>query len=123
MVPESLRLTTQQYDLLIPPSLLRHDLPSSSLSQETVSSARHRSAEIIHGRSDKVLVIVGPCSIHDPDQAKEYARKLRDEVKDGRWGDLEIVMRVYFEKPRTTVGWKGLIKSVSPYDLVAGQAR
>lgn len=55
-------------------------------------------------------MIVGPCSIHDPDQAKVYARKLRDEVKDGRWGDLEIVMRLYFEKPRTTVGWKGLIK-------------
>ena len=57
-----------------------------------------------------MLVIVGPCSIHDPDQAREYATMLRKEVETGRWKDLEIIMRVYFEKPRTTVGWKGLIK-------------
>jgi 3-deoxy-7-phosphoheptulonate synthase len=57
----------------------------------------------------RLLVVVGPCSIHDIDQAKEYATRLRAGVQDGRWQGLEVVMRVYFEKPRTTVGWKGLI--------------
>jgi 3-deoxy-7-phosphoheptulonate synthase len=89
---------------------LRHDIPSPASSHETIQKARTAAARIIHGEDDRLLVIVGPCSIHDPDQAREYAKKLRAEVEGGRWKDLEIVMRVYFEKPRTTVGWKGLIK-------------
>lgn len=99
----------QAYEPLIPPNLLRHDLPSSSTSQETIQKARSAASRIIHGQDDRLLVIVGPCSIHDPDQAREYATKLQAEVASGRWPDLEIIMRVYFEKPRTTVGWKGLI--------------
>lgn len=97
------------YDPLIPPSLLRHDLPSSELSRKTIESARQAAAKIVHGEDDRLLVIVGPCSIHDPKQALEYAHLLRDGVKSGRWADLGIVMRAYFEKPRTTVGWKGMI--------------
>jgi 3-deoxy-7-phosphoheptulonate synthase len=99
-----------QYDPLIPPALLRHDIPSPTESHETIQKARTAAAKIIHGQDDRLLVIVGPCSIHDPDQAREYATKLRGEVANGRWPDLEVIMRVYFEKPRTTVGWKGLIK-------------
>ncbi|KAJ9109322.1 hypothetical protein QFC21_000651 [Naganishia friedmannii] len=97
------------YDPLIPPSLLRHDLPSSDLSRKTIESARQAAAKIVHGQDDRLLVIVGPCSIHDPKQALEYAHLLRDGVKSGRWAELGIVMRAYFEKPRTTVGWKGMI--------------
>ena len=64
--------------------------------------------KILHGEDDRLLVVVGPCSIHDPDAAREYATRLT-KVRDELTGDLMIIMRVYFEKPRTTVGWKGLI--------------
>lgn len=90
------------------PALLMHEIPRTEAQAETVSAARRRIEDILQGRSDRFIVIVGPCSIHDPAQGLEYARKLaalREEVKDR----LEIVMRVYFEKPRTSVGWKGLI--------------
>jgi 3-deoxy-7-phosphoheptulonate synthase len=97
------------YDPLIPPSLLRHDLPSSETSQKTINLARQDAAKIIHGEDDRLLVIVGPCSIHDPVAAMEYANLLRNGVKEGRWLNLGIIMRAYFEKPRTTVGWKGLV--------------
>jgi len=97
------------YDPLMPPALLRHELPSSFISQKTISTSRQLSSQIIHGHDDRLLVVLGPCSIHDPEQALEYARKLKAEIDAGRWEGLAIVMRVYFEKPRTTVGWKGLI--------------
>lgn len=97
------------YDPLIPPSLLRHDLPSSETSQKTINLARQDAAKIIHGEDDRLLVIVGPCSIHDPVAAMEYANLLRNAIKEGRWLNLGIIMRAYFEKPRTTVGWKGLV--------------
>src|SRR5690606_11745464 len=83
-------------------------LPCSDTMSETVATARRALHEILHGRDDRLAVVIGPCSIHDPKAALEYAerlRPLRDELGDA----LEIVMRVYFEKPRTTVGWKGLI--------------
>lgn len=100
-----------QYDPLIPPALLRHDLPVPATAAKTISAARRTVRSIVRGTDplDRLLVVVGPCSIHDVDQAKEYATKLRQCVQEGRWGGLEVVMRVYFEKPRTTVGWKGLI--------------
>jgi 3-deoxy-7-phosphoheptulonate synthase len=82
--------------------------PVEALIGETRESVRR----ILHGEDDRLLVIIGPCSIHDPDAAKEYARKLKAE-RAKHAADLEIVMRVYFEKPRTTVGWKGLIND--PY--------
>ncbi|MFM8929931.1 MAG: 3-deoxy-7-phosphoheptulonate synthase [Betaproteobacteria bacterium] len=77
-----------------------------------VSHTRHTISNILHGRDDRLLVIMGPCSIHDPAAAVDYARRLREQ-REAYKGTLEIVMRVYFEKPRTTVGWKGLIND--PY--------
>ena len=79
--------------------------PQASL---TVAAGRHAAHRILHGQDDRLLVVIGPCSIHDPVAALDYARRLAAErVRLGM--DLEIMMRVYFEKPRTTVGWKGLI--------------
>ncbi|KAL1408784.1 hypothetical protein Q8F55_005597 [Vanrija albida] len=99
------------YDPLIPPALLRHEFPVPPTAAKTISAARRTASSIVRGTDplDRLLVIVGPCSIHDVDQAKEYATRLRKGVQEGRWPGLEVVMRVYFEKPRTTVGWKGLI--------------
>jgi 3-deoxy-7-phosphoheptulonate synthase len=96
-----------QYDPLVQPALLRHEVVTSSASERTVTEARASAAQIIAGEDDRVLVIVGPCSIHSPEQAIEYARLLKSKMSD--WGNLLIIMRTYFEKPRTTVGWKGLI--------------
>ncbi len=93
---------------VIAPSELHQELPNSENSSQCVFMARSAVQKILHGEDDRLLVIVGPCSIHDPEAAREYANrlaKIRDEVA----GDLMIIMRVYFEKPRTTVGWKGLI--------------
>lgn len=95
-------------DPLIPPSLLQHEFPSTAASKATVLKGRHDSIEVLTGASDKLIVIVGPCSIHDPDAALEYANlliPLATELSQ----DLVIIMRAYLEKPRTTVGWKGLI--------------
>lgn len=91
--------------------MLRHDLPVSPVAAQTISASRRTCASIVRQTDplSRLLVVVGPCSIHDIDQAKEYARRLRAGVQEGRWPGLEVVMRVYFEKPRTTVGWKGLI--------------
>jgi len=93
---------------LISPALLQDELPVPPAVQTLVEKTRVEIADILHGRDDRLVLIVGPCSIHDHDQAIEYAHKLKaaaDHSKD----DLLIVMRVYFEKPRTTVGWKGYI--------------
>jgi 3-deoxy-7-phosphoheptulonate synthase len=80
--------------------------------EKLVADTRKRIKQILHGAADRLLVIIGPCSIHDPAAAVEYATRLQP-VRDRLADDLEIVMRVYFEKPRTTVGWKGLIND--PY--------
>lgn len=93
---------------LISPALLLDELPLPDASLELVEHAREEISAVLHGREDRLLVVVGPCSIHDHDQAMDYARLLKglaDELRE----DLLIVMRVYFEKPRTTVGWKGYI--------------
>ncbi|MFZ5549802.1 MAG: 3-deoxy-7-phosphoheptulonate synthase [Pseudomonadota bacterium] len=82
--------------------------PTEKLIKHTRSAVRH----IMNGKDDRLLVIIGPCSIHDPAAALEYARRLKAE-RERHAGELEVVMRVYFEKPRTTVGWKGLIND--PY--------
>jgi 3-deoxy-7-phosphoheptulonate synthase len=90
------------------PEALMQELPLSELAANTVAETRQQIYDVLDGKDDRLVVIIGPCSIHDTDAAHEYAdrlRKLRDELKD----ELIIVMRVYFEKPRTTVGWKGLI--------------
>jgi 3-deoxy-7-phosphoheptulonate synthase len=93
---------------LDPPDQVIGEAPSTSLIEETVAGARQAIQRILHGPDDRLLVIVGPCSIHDPQAALDYARRLADERRRHA-GELEILMRVYFEKPRTTVGWKGLI--------------
>lgn len=93
---------------LVSPAILMEDLPVTEQISKTVVNARSVISRIMHGEDDRVVVVVGPCSIHDPAAALEYAEKLavcQREMAD----DLCIVMRVYFEKPRTTVGWKGLI--------------
>lgn len=93
---------------LISPALLQDELPVSPAIQDLVERTRASAADILHGRDDRLLVVVGPCSIHDHDQAMDYARLLKTAA-DALREDLLIVMRVYFEKPRTTVGWKGYI--------------
>jgi 3-deoxy-7-phosphoheptulonate synthase len=97
---------------LIPPEILMETLPLSERASTTVADSRDAAARILRRQDDRIIVIVGPCSIHDVAAAREYARGLRElagELADA----LFIVMRVYFEKPRTTVGWKGLIND--PY--------
>ena len=97
---------------LIPPQILMEDIPLSSKASQTVLKARIEAESIIKQKDDRLLVIVGPCSIHDVKAAKEYAALLREYAITAQQ-ELCIIMRVYFEKPRTTVGWKGLIND--PY--------
>jgi len=93
---------------LLSPDQIRREFPLSEKAAQTTYDARRAIHRILHGADDRLLVIVGPCSIHDTKAALEYARKLKVE-KDRHEQELLVVMRVYFEKPRTTVGWKGLI--------------
>jgi 3-deoxy-7-phosphoheptulonate synthase len=93
---------------LNPPAHLSREFPVSELASETTYNARNDIHRILHKADDRLIVVIGPCSIHDPTAAREYATNLLEERKKHA-RDLEIVMRVYFEKPRTTVGWKGLI--------------
>jgi len=95
-------------DPLIPPALLVSEIPITESALQTVVKGRQDAADIIMGENDRLLVIVGPCSIHDPATAHEYAQRLK-QVSDKLSADLCIIMRAYLEKPRTTVGWKGLI--------------
>lgn len=93
---------------LLPPIALLERFPASEKATQSVVSGRAAIHNILNGKDDRLLVVIGPCSIHDPKAALEYGQRLvalRNKYKD----NLEIVMRVYFEKPRTTVGWKGLI--------------
>ena len=93
---------------LAPPSHLLREFPASDRAAQTTFSARQAAHRVLHGADDRLLVVIGPCSIHDVEDAREYARRLL-ELLPRFDKDLLIVMRVYFEKPRTTVGWKGLI--------------
>jgi 3-deoxy-7-phosphoheptulonate synthase len=93
---------------LLPPAILMEDLPLSDAASMTVADSRDAITNVLRGQDDRLVVVVGPCSIHDVAAAHEYAKGLqgvRPELEDA----LVLVMRVYFEKPRTTVGWKGLI--------------
>ncbi|MFT6275100.1 MAG: 3-deoxy-7-phosphoheptulonate synthase [Halioglobus sp.] len=101
-------LRIQKTTELISPEKLVDDLRVSEAAASTVASARQTIHNILAGEDDRLLAIVGPCSIHDPAAAREYAKKLK-ATADRLAKDLFVVMRVYFEKPRTTVGWKGLI--------------
>src|SRR5690606_17849037 len=93
---------------LIPPETLLTELPLGPERAAAVVRGREEVVDILHGRDSRLLVVVGPCSIHDPKAALEYANRLADTADQLR-EKLLIVMRVYFEKPRTTTGWKGLI--------------
>lgn len=93
---------------LSPPAHLSREFPLTEKASATTFGARKAIQQILRGADDRLLLIIGPCSIHDTEAAKDYARKLA-QVREKLSADLEIVMRVYFEKPRTTVGWKGLI--------------
>lgn len=93
---------------IISPTVLMEEWPVDEAEAAFVETSRKISENIMSGKDDRVLVVVGPCSIHDRESALEYAKKLQ-EAREKHAADLEIVMRVYFEKPRTTVGWKGLI--------------
>jgi 3-deoxy-7-phosphoheptulonate synthase len=104
------------------PAELLTDIPISDRASERVFATRRIAADIIHGRDSRLLVIVGPCSIHDPKAALEYADRLAELAK-AHADTLHIMMRVYFEKPRTTVGWKGLINDPNlnnSYDINRG---
>jgi 3-deoxy-7-phosphoheptulonate synthase len=93
---------------LSPPSHVMREFPCTNDISRTVHDTRRAVHNVLQGKDDRLVVVVGPCSIHNPDAALDYARRLvaeRERLK----GELEIIMRVYFEKPRTTVGWKGLI--------------
>jgi 3-deoxy-7-phosphoheptulonate synthase len=103
---ENLNIVSQQ--TLLPPAQLHDEVPASERATQTVSSARRTLAHILSGRDPRLLVVVGPCSIHDIKAAMDYARRLR-ALSDELSGQLFMVMRMYFEKPRTTIGWKGLI--------------
>ena len=103
---ENLNVLSQQ--TLLPPARLHEIVPATEQAMRTVGSARSTVADILSGRDPRLLVVVGPCSIHDISAATDYAQRLKvlaDELAD----QIFIVMRVYFEKPRTTTGWKGLI--------------
>ncbi len=101
-------LRIQEINELIAPELVANEFPPTEKAVSTVIAARSDIHNVLTGDDDRLVVIIGPCSIHDPKAAMEYAKRLvplREKFKD----DLHIIMRVYFEKPRTTVGWKGLI--------------
>ena len=107
---------------LVAPSLLHRELPMGEAAATTVREARERIKAILRGDDPRLLVIVGPCSVHDVKAAHEYAAAIAEEHRRHR-DQLEVVMRVYFEKPRTTVGWKGLINDPhldGSYDINTG---
>jgi 3-deoxy-7-phosphoheptulonate synthase len=93
---------------LVSPSVFMKEIALTSAQEDFLTRSRQAAEDILMGRSDRLLVVVGPCSIHDAKSALEYAAKLK-EAREKHAAELEIMMRVYFEKPRTTVGWKGFI--------------
>jgi 3-deoxy-7-phosphoheptulonate synthase len=109
--PEVQRVRDQRIEKVVPlmsPALLHHELPLTSELHDTVLDSRKQVEDVLNGRDQRLIAVVGPCSVHDPAAAGEYASRLRREAERLN-EDLLIVMRVYFEKPRSTVGWKGLI--------------
>ena len=111
-MPRTDDLRIREMKELTPPSHLIREFACSELAGQTAADSRIALHRILHGQDDRLMVVIGPCSIHDTKAAMEYARLLVKE-RARFAGELEIVMRVYFEKPRTTVGWKGLIND--PY--------
>src|ERR1700750_2815894 len=107
---DDLRITWTK--VVLPPVVLEEELPTTEKASATVFKARNEIVDILHGEDSRLLVVVGPCSIHDTKAAREYAELLKGAIAEFS-EELCLVMRVYFEKPRTTLGWKGLIND--PY--------
>jgi|TARA_B000000477_G_scaffold120602_1_gene122240 3-deoxy-7-phosphoheptulonate synthase len=97
----------EKFDLITPNDVIS-EYPLTDEISKLVYGTRNEASQILHGKDDRVIVVCGPCSIHDPESALEYAHLLK-EARDSLNSNLLVIMRVYFEKPRTTVGWKGLI--------------
>ena len=119
-VTENLRIASIR--AVSTPAQIQAELPLSEAAAETTAAARREIVDLLSGRDDRLLVIVGPCSIHDPEAALDYAARLKP-LREQLGRQLLIVMRVYFEKPRTTVGWKGLINDPQlndSYDIDRG---
>ena len=108
MIHQTDDLRLREIKEVSPPSHLLREFALSDRASDTVFGARSAIHQILHGEDDRLLVVVGPCSIHDPAAARDYAARLAEQRRRLA-GEIEIVMRVYFEKPRTTIGWKGLI--------------
>src|SRR3989338_2026768 len=106
MTTDDIRI--ESLNSLIAPAILMEELPLSQQATSMIIDARKQASAIIQGKNNSLLVVVGPCSIHDVDAAKEYASNLKKLIEIYK-NELCIIMRVYFEKPRTTIGWKGLI--------------
>ena len=105
-------LNVASNEAMITPAQLKAKIPMSKAAEATITESRQVIRDILDGKDQRLFIVIGPCSIHDVEAAKDYARRLKElaaEVSDS----LYLVMRVYFEKPRTTVGWKGLIND--PY--------
>ncbi|MDG1121719.1 MAG: 3-deoxy-7-phosphoheptulonate synthase [Glaciecola sp.] len=122
-VTDNLHVSSEE--VLITPQALAEKLPVSDASLEVIRQSRHIISDIVHGKDHRLLVVCGPCSIHDIEAAKEYALKLK-ELHESCKDTLYIVMRVYFEKPRTTTGWKGLINDPNindTFDIETGLAK
>ena len=108
MSPQTSDLRVSAFEPLLAPAVLRDRLPLSRAGEHAVSTSRREIEAVLTGQDDRLLVVVGPCSVHDPVAAMEYAHRLKP-LADRHSDELLIVMRVYFEKPRSTGGWKGLI--------------
>jgi 3-deoxy-7-phosphoheptulonate synthase len=107
---------------LVPPAVFMEELSLGPKVEDFITHSRQAAGQILNGEDDRLLVVVGPCSIHDPESALEYAALLKD-ARAEYGADLELVMRVYFEKPRTTVGWKGFMNDPhldESYDINKG---
>jgi len=102
----------QWTNVVLPPVFLEEEQPVTEAASETIFGSRREITEILSGQDSRLVVLVGPCSIHDTKAAREYGLLMKDAITEFR-ADLRLVMRVYFEKPRTTIGWKGLIND--PY--------
>lgn len=105
-------LNVASQEVLITPEALKTEIPLSATARHTIESGRETIRNILDKKDHRIFIVIGPCSIHDPEAALEYAKKLK-ELSDKVEDTLYLVMRVYFEKPRTTVGWKGLVND--PY--------
>ena len=117
--PAGLAITRSRTQLIVPPNQLKKEIPLSDYADATVARARHDIQRILSGEDRQRLILLsGPCSIHDPEAAMEYATRLRD-LESTFADQLVVVMRVYFEKPRTALGWKGLIYDESISGLPA----